>query len=336
MCMIDANVSEHGAVRSTYSFYRRIDMKQNNKPVLIIMAAGMGSRYGGLKQMDPMDDRGHLLIDYSIYDAVKAGFDEIIFVIREENRKDFDERIANRIKDRVHVGYAYQRIADIPEGYQVPEGRKKPWGTGHALMSCFFAANGNPFAVINADDFYGREAFRKIHLFLSETGDDADCYHYGMVGYRLANTVTENGSVARGICDVTGYDYLNSIQERTRIEKRPDGIAWTEDEGKTWHPLDDGTIVSMNMWGFNFSFMHELVADFPAFLDEGLKKDPLKCEYYIPSVVQKLLDEHRADVKVMTTPDRWYGVTYKEDKPTVVAALKKMREDGLYPEELLG
>lgn len=311
-------------------------MAAKQHPVLVIMAAGMGSRYGGLKQMDPMDDKEHLLIDYSIYDAVKAGFDEIIFVIREKDRKNFDDRIVNRIKNKVQVSYAYQRIADIPAGYEVPEGRVKPWGTGHALMSAFFAVNGNPFAVINADDFYGREAFKKIHLFLSQTTDDADMYHYGMVGYRLANTVTDNGSVSRGICDVTGMDMLNSIQERTRIEKRPDGIASTEDDGKTWQHLDDGTIVSMNMWGFNFSFMHELVAGFPSFLEKGLKENPLKCEYYIPSAVQRLLDQNRADVKVMMTSDKWFGVTYREDRQAVAAALQQMRVDGLYPEDLLG
>jgi NDP-sugar pyrophosphorylase family protein len=311
-------------------------MAAKQHPVLVIMAAGMGSRYGGLKQMDPMDEKGHLLIDYSIYDAVQAGFEEIIFVIREKDRQNFDDRIVSRIRDKVKVSYAFQRIEDIPDGFDVPDGREKPWGTGHALMSALSAVDGRPFAVINADDFYGREAFRKIFRFLSQTTDDADMYHYGMVGYRLENTVTDNGSVSRGICDVTETQMLNGIQERTRIEKRPDGIASTEDGGTSWQHLDGGTVVSMNLWGFQFSFMHELVEGFPDFLEKGLRENPLKCEYYIPSAVQKLLDEKRADVKVMTTPDRWFGVTYKEDKQSVVAALKQMREDGIYPDELLG
>ena len=191
-----------------------------------------------------------------------------------------------------------------------------------------------PFFIITQDHFIDTEVKKKIHLFLSQTTDDADMYHYGMVGYRLANTVTDNGSVSRGICDVTGMDMLNSIQERTRIEKRPDGIASTEDDGKTWQHLDDGTIVSMNMWGFNFSFMHELVAGFPSFLEKGLKENPLKCEYYIPSAVQRLLDQNRADVKVMMTPDKWFGVTYREDKPLVVDAIARKTAEGQYPEKL--
>ncbi|MEE8886637.1 MAG: sugar phosphate nucleotidyltransferase [Eubacteriales bacterium] len=311
-------------------------MEQTKQPVLVIMAAGMGSRYGGLKQMDPMDDRGHLLIDYSIYDAVQAGFKDIVFVIREENRQDFDERIVDRIRDKVNVKYAYQKLENIPEGFSVPEGRKKPWGTGHALMSAMEAVNGCPFAVINSDDYYGREAFTQIYHFLSETSDDGDMYHYGMVGYLLKNTVTDNGYVSRGVCEVSETGYLKGVTERTRIEKRPGGIAYTEDDGQSWNLLGDDTIVSMNLWGFSNSFMRELAAGFPDFLKKGLADNPLKCEYYIPSVVQGLLDGRKADVRVMTTPDKWYGVTYKEDKPDVVAALKKMREKGIYPEELLG
>lgn len=310
-------------------------MKQNNKPVLIIMAAGMGSRYGGLKQMDPMDEQGHLIIDYSIYDAVQAGFEEVIFVIKEEDRKTFEERIGSRISGKVRVSYAYQRIMDLPAGYTVPEGRKKPWGTGQAVLSAFFAANGNPFAVINADDYYGQEAFRLLYDYLSKVADDKDMYRYAMVGYRLKNTVTDNGYVSRGVCEVNDDGNLSSICERTHIEKHDGGIAYTEDEGQSWHTLGEDTVVSMNMWGFNFSIMRELLARFPKFLDKALQENPLKAEYYLPSVVEELISEKKATVKVMTTPDKWYGVTYKEDKPNVVAALKRLREEGKYPEKLL-
>lgn len=309
-------------------------MENNNHPVLVIMAAGMGSRYGGLKQMDPMDERGHLIIDYSIYDAVQAGFREIIFVIKDENKQIFQERIGDRISSRVKVSYAFQRLNDLPAGYQVPEGRVKPWGTGHAVLSCFFAVHGSPFAVINADDYYGRDAFRKMYDYLAHNGDDTK-YRYAMVGYQLKNTVTENGYVSRGICEVNDREELVGIHERTRIEKHSSGIEYTEDDGKTWTPLADDTVVSMNMWGFNYSIMNELLARFPAFLDRTLKENPLKGEYFLPSVVADLLAEDKAAVKVMTTPDKWYGVTYKEDKPVVTAALKKMTEDGIYPPELL-
>ncbi|MCC6094948.1 MAG: nucleotidyltransferase [Eubacterium sp.] len=309
-------------------------MENNNHPVLVIMAAGMGSRYGGLKQMDPMDDRGHLIIDYSIYDAVQAGFREVIFVIKEENKQIFKERIGDRISKNVKVSYAFQRLNDLPAGYQVPEGRVKPWGTGHAVLSCFFAVNGSPFAVINADDYYGRDAFVKMYQYLAKNADDKK-YRYAMVGYRLKNTVTENGYVSRGICEVNGQDELVGIQERTHIEKHPDGIVYTEDDGKTWTHLSDDTVVSMNMWGFNYSIMQELLSRFPAFLDRTMKENPLKGEYFLPSVVEELLKEDKAVVKVMTTPDKWYGVTYKEDKPVVEAALKSMTDRGIYPPELL-
>jgi hypothetical protein len=308
---------------------------ENNRPVLVIMAAGMGSRYGGMKQMDPMDARGHLIIDYSIYDAVQAGFRDVVFVIKEENEKLFRERIGDRISDKVRVSYAYQKITDLPEGYQVPEGRVKPWGTGHAILSCKEAVGGAPFAVINADDYYGREAFSLVFDYLSGAEDD-EKYRYAMIGYKLKNTVTENGSVARGVCTVDSDGGLCGIVERTQIEKRGDGIAFTEDEGNTWESLADDTVVSMNMWGFTASLMQELAKRFPAFLDRALAQNPLKGEFFLPSVVEELLKEDRAAVKVMTTSDKWYGVTYKEDKPVVVGAFARMQEEGLYPAELLG
>ena len=309
-------------------------MTDSKKPVLVIMAAGMGSRYGGLKQMDPMDERGHLIIDYSIYDAVRAGFEKVIFVIKEENYDLFRETIGDRISAKVEVAYAFQRLGDLPEGFAVPEGRVKPWGTGQAILSAAGAAEGAPFAVINADDYYGKEAFQKAFDYLSSSRDD-DMYRFAMVGYQLKNTVTENGSVSRGVCRVSPDGFLLEIRERTRIEMRPDGIACTEDGGESWIHLDDDTIVSMNMWCFSAGIMDELKSRFPQFLENGIRENPLKCEYFLPSVVEALLKENKATVKVVTTPDKWYGVTYREDKPGVVAALAAMRKAGVYPDALL-
>jgi NDP-sugar pyrophosphorylase family protein len=303
------------------------------KPVLVIMAAGMGSRYGGLKQIDPVDPQGHIIMDFSVYDAVRAGFEEVIFIIKKENEEDFRRAIGDRIGGQVRVQYAFQQLEDIPAGYAVPEGRVKPWGTGHAVLSCRELLGQAPFAVINADDYYGPEAFRLIYRFL-ESSRDGGKYHYAMVGYAIGNTVTENGSVSRGVCETDKDRYLTGITERTRIEKREDGAAYTEDGGKTWIPLDKDTVVSMNMWGFTGSFMKELEARFPAFLRKGTEENPLKCEYFLPSVVEQLLTEEKADVKVLNTPDRWYGVTYREDKPAVEKAVRMMKEGGLYPERL--
>ena len=298
------------------------------------MAAGMGSRYGGLKQMDPMDERGHLIIDYSIYDAVQAGFEEVVFVIKEENYYLFKDTIGDRISGRVGVKYAFQKLDNLPEGFSVPEGRTKPWGTGQAILSAAQAAGGAPFAVINADDYYGRDAFCKAFAFLDSTQDDS-LYRYAMVGYQLKNTVTDNGSVSRGVCMADDEGFLTEIRERTRIEKRPEGIAYTEDGGETWTVLDEDTVVSMNMWCFSAGIMDELKARFPAFLEKGIAENPLKCEYFLPSVVEALLTEGKATVRVLKTTGKWYGVTYREDKPSVVAALASMREEGIYPEALL-
>lgn len=302
-----------------------------NKPVLVIMAAGMGSRYGGLKQIDPIDDKGHLIIDFSIYDAIKAGFEKVIFIIKKENEADFKERIGNRIARQVQVEYVYQELSHLPEGYEVPEGRAKPWGTGHAVLSCFGKVNG-PFVVINADDYYGRHAFSMIYDYLSMTQDD-EKYRYAMVGYILENTLTEHGYVARGVCATGADDYLVNIKERTHIEKREDGAAYTED-GKTWISIPEGSIVSMNMWGFTHSILGELMNRFKHFLDASLPHNPLKAEYFLPDVVGDLLKDDKATVKVLKSTDRWYGVTYKEDKERVVSALAKLKKEGLYPEKL--
>ncbi len=303
------------------------------KPVLAVMAAGMGSRYGGLKQIDPVDAQGHIIMDFSIFDAARAGFEKVVFIIKKENEADFRAAIGDRLSNFMEVSYVYQDLNNIPEGYTVPEGRVKPWGTGHAVLSCINEIDG-PFAVINADDYYGSHAFKMAYDFLTSESDDADKYHYMMVGYRLENTLTDNGHVARGICVMDENGYLQTINERTHIEKRGAGAAYTEDDGATWTKLSLDDTVSMNMWGFSASLLKELRDRFAAFLDENLEKNPLKCEYFLPFVVDELLDEGKADVKVLKSMDKWYGVTYKEDKPVVVAAIQKLKDDGLYPQHL--
>lgn len=300
------------------------------KPVLVIMAAGMGSRYGGLKQIDPVDENGHIIMDFSIYDAMQAGFEKVIFIIKKENEADFRESIGNRVAQKMQVEYVFQDLHNLPEGYHVPEGREKPWGTGHAVLSCLSVVDG-PFAVINADDYYGREAFRLIYDFLSSHQDN-EKYQYVMVGYYLKNTLTENGHVARGVCSTDGQGRLTGIVERTRIEKREKGPAYTEDDGKTWIALSEDSIVSMNMWGFTAGMLTELKERFAAFLERNLAKNPLKCEYFLPFVVDELLREDKAEVTVLPSKDRWYGVTYREDKPVVVQAMKDLKEAGYYPE----
>ncbi len=291
------------------------------KPVLIIMAAGMGSRYGGLKQIDPVDQDGHIIMDFSIYDAVKAGFEKVIFIIKKENEQDFRETIGDRMAQRIEVEYVFQDIAALPEGFTVPEGRVKPWGTAHAVLSCLSVVDG-PFAVINADDYYGQQAFQMIYDYLA-SHEDTDRYQYTMVGYLLENTLTENGHVARGVCGTNADGKLTEITERVRIEKRADGPAYTEDDGATWTPLAGDTVVSMNMWGFTNSMLPEIRDRFAAFLSENLSKNPLKCEYFLPFVVDELIREDKAEVTVLKSKDRWYGVTYREDKPVVVAAYHK-------------
>ncbi len=302
------------------------------KPVLVIMAAGMGSRYGGLKQIDPIDEQGHIIMDFSIFDAKRAGFEKVVFIIKRENEADFKEAIGNRIEKVIDVAYAYQDLYNIPEGFEVPEGRVKPWGTAHAVLSAIDVIDG-PFVVINADDYYGRDAFQKIYDYLT-THEDDEKYRYAMVGYRLENTLTENGHVARGVCTIDKDGYLEKVVERTRIEKKGEGAAFTEDDGATWTPVPMDAIVSMNMWGFTASFLQEIKNGFAAFLEAGLANNPLKCEYFLPTVVSNLLEADRATVTVLTSQDKWYGVTYKEDKPVVMAAIKNMKDNGVYPEQV--
>ena len=303
-----------------------------NKPVLVIMAAGMGSRYGGLKQIDPIDKDGHIIIDFSIFDAIRAGFEKIVFIIKKANEKDFKEVIGNRMEKYVQVEYVFQELCNLPEGYSVPEGRVKPFGTGHAILSCKDVIDG-PFAVINADDYYGPTAYKMIYDYLDSHSDD-DKYRYTMVGYVLENTLTDNGHVARGVCETDENHYLTGITERTHIEKKEDGAYYTEDDGQTWHEIPEGSTVSMNLWGFSESILKELDARFSKFLDENLEKNPLKCEYFLPTVVNELLDENKATVEVLKSMDKWYGVTYKEDKAFVMDAIQKLKDDGLYPEKL--
>lgn len=303
-----------------------------NKPVLVVMAAGMGSRYGGLKQMDPMDDAGHTILDFSVYDAMLAGFEKVIFIIKRENEAIFKECIGDRIAKRMQVEYAFQELTALPEGFEVPKGREKPFGTGHAVLSCKDKVTGS-FAVINADDFYGREAFRMIYDALSHPAQDK-CYQYVMVGYVIENTLTENGHVARGVCKIDESGHLVNIHERTRIEKRGTKTAYTEDDGATWVTIPKGSTVSMNMWGFEQNLMEELEKRFPVFLQENLSDNPLKCEFFIPSVVQQLMEEDKAEVSVLKSQERWYGVTYKEDKEAVMQAISNFKEQGIYPEKL--
>lgn len=302
------------------------------KPVLVIMAAGMGSRYGGLKQIDPIDAEGHIIMDFSIYDAVKAGFEKVVFIIKKENEADFRESIGNRMEKQIQVEYVFQDLHNLPEGFEVPEGRVKPWGTGHAVLSCLSVIDG-PFAVINADDYYGQQAFQMIYDFLT-THRDEEKYQYTMVGYLLENTLTENGHVARGICETNAEHKLTKITERTCIEKHADGPAYTEDDGATWVQVAGEAIVSMNMWGFSASMLSELNERFSGFLKENLSENPLKCEYFLPFVVDELIREDKAEVTVLESRDRWYGVTYKEDKPVVVKAIQALKDQGLYPQKL--
>ena len=302
------------------------------KPVLVVMAAGMGSRYGGLKQIDPVDKQGHIIMDFSIYDAVKAGFEKVVFIIKRENEADFKAAIGDRMSKVIEVEYVFQDLHNLPEGYEVPEGRVKPWGTGHAILSCLGTVDA-PFAVINADDYYGSHAFQIIYDYLTSHEDD-EKYRYTMVGYVLENTLTENGHVARGVCVTDENGYLQEINERTHIEKRGDETAYTEDDGATWTVIPEGSIVSMNMWGFSQSILKELKDRFAKFLDENLEGNPMKCEYFLPFVVDELLGEDKATVQVLKSLDKWYGVTYKEDKPVVVAAIQALKDSGLYPEKL--
>ena len=297
------------------------------------MAAGMGSRYGGLKQIDPVDEEGDKIIDFSLFDAKRAGFEKAVFVIKKENEALFRECIGDRVAPYMEIVYAYQSLDDIPEGFTVPEGRQKPWGTAHAVYSAREAVKDAPFAVINADDYYGVEAFAKLYAFLENAKDDEQ-YRYAMVGYELGNTLTENGSVSRGCCRTNENGELTDIVERTKIIRTKEGAAYTEDDGASCIPIAADSIVSMNFWGFTPSFMKELGNVFEDFFENGVKSNPLKAECYLPMEVDKLLKAGKATVQVLKSKDRWFGVTYKEDKPFVQASVKALKDAGVYPDIL--
>ena len=299
-----------------------------SEPVLVVMAAGMGSRYGGLKQIDPVGDQGEKILDYSLYDAREAGFQKVIFIIKEENAQDFQEAVFSKLQGQIDYQVVYQKLEDVPEGFSVPEGRVKPWGTGHAALCAARALGDAPYAVINADDFYGREGFEKIYKFLKES-KEGPVLDLAMVGFYLRNTVTENGYVSRGVCQVGPDGMLQSVTERTRIVQR-DGLIQYAD-GDSWVTLPGSTTVSMGLWGLGTSFLAEAEARFSRFLAEELPQNPLKCEYFLPSVISQLIAEDKAQLKVLHSADKWYGVTYREDKPGVVAALAALTRQGLYP-----
>ena len=308
----------------------------SKKPVLVVMAAGMGSRYGGLKQIDPVGSHGEAILDYSLFDAYEAGFRTAVIVIKDAIREDFMATVGKRLEHcPLEIRYAYQEITKLPEGFALPEGRVKPWGTGHAVLCAKEAVDGAPFAAINADDYYGKEAMKRIYAFL-ESARDTDTYAYCMVAYEVGKTVTENGSVARGICVTDENSFLTSVTERTRIEEYEGGIHYLDDDGESWVDVAADTPVSMNMWGFTGSFMDELAAYFPAFLTKDMPKNPQKAEMFLPSVVSHLINMDKATVKMLRTSDKWYGVTYAADKPTVIAALQSLTAQGLYPDGLWG
>lgn len=330
------------------------------KPTLIVMAAGMGSRYGGLKQIDPITEQGEIILDFSLYDAMMAGFEDVVFIIKKENEADFRAMIDERAGKRLNIKYAFQDIRDVPGAGDmvnglinktIEDGRTKPWGTGHAVLSARNLIRG-PFAVINADDFYGAAAFQHMYDFLNGLAEEGEAthnvttsidlrkeetpkQHFAMVGYRLDKTLSETGHVARGVCSVGENSMLIDITERTKIQRQPGGeIAFTEDDGETWTELPGDTPVSMNFWGFSKYMMDALENHFPEILARILSTDPLKGEYYLPGAVDNLLRSGRADVKVLRSSDQWYGVTYKEDKPGVMDAIRSMKDKGLYPEKL--
>ncbi len=309
------------------------------KTALVVMAAGIGSRFGGgIKQLEPVGPNGEIIMDYAIYDAIEAGFDKVVFIIRRDLEKDFREIIGNRIEKIIPVSYVYQEMDDLPDGYSVPEGRKKPWGTGQAVLAAEKALD-VPFAVINADDYYGKEAFVKVHEFLVSTEQKADAgttespYAFCMAGFILGNTLSENGGVTRGICQVGEDGFLQDVEETGGIRRSADGTVVCERDGQLT-PVSENCHVSMNMWGFPPEIFRELAKGFSRFLAEMKPEESQKKEYLLPGVVQELLQEKRASVAVLETRDKWFGVTYKEDKQSVVDSFKKLIAEGLYPASL--
>ncbi|MDR3355357.1 MAG: hypothetical protein LBO21_09975 [Synergistaceae bacterium] len=305
------------------------------RPVLVILAAGIGRRYGGLKQIEAVGANGELLIDYSIYDAVRAGFRKVIFIIKRDIADDFRDVVGDRLEKNVETELAWQELSQIPSGYRVPEGRTKPWGTAQALFSIKGMVNG-PFAVINADDYYGPSAFKTIYDWLAIPWTHADKLRLAMVGYRIENTVPDSGIVTRGICEADASGHLTSIVERKMVEKTADGAHFSEDGGKTWHDIPTGTLVSMNFWGLCEEFIEESERDFPKFLDENIPSNPMKCEYILPTEVGSLLLRGKAGVEVLESGEMWHGITYKEDRTSVMTAISEKHRLGIYPTPLWG
>ena len=295
---------------------------------LLILAAGMGSRYGGLKQLDPITDNGEFIIDFSVYDAVVSGFDKIVFVIKEENLDIFRETIGKRFEDKVKVEYAFQKLDDLPEGFSVPEGRVKPWGTAQAMLAARHIVK-EPFAVINADDFYGRSAYQLLAAHLGKVDTESDIAKFCMVGYVLENTLTENGTVSRGVCSVKD-GYLEDVVERTKISRAGNTAIYSDENGDTKIPLD--AIVSMNCWGFTPAIFDKVSEGFAKFLSED--NGDIKREYYLPFAVKEIMERGECTVNVYSSADSWYGVTYREDRDAVVASLAALKDSGVYPRKL--
>lgn len=299
------------------------------EPVLVVMAAGIGSRFGGLKQMTPFGRHGESLIDYSLYDALEVGFKRVIFIVNKRIKEDFQHLVGSHVESRMEVRYALQELDALPEGFTVPEGRVKPWGTAHAILSCKGMIDA-PFCAINGDDLYGRDALRQMYSFLTSAPQENE---YAMVGFSLKNTLSENGYVSRGRCQANEQGYLDSIVELTHIIPTIDGILHTED-GQTYHKLPDDTVVSMNIWGLTPQFLDEVEKVFPAFYQDALINNPLKAEIYLPNVIGDLLKQGKVSVKVLHSTDRWFGVTNASDRPGVEQGLRELTEAGVYPDGL--
>lgn len=300
------------------------------QPTLIILAAGMGSRYGGLKQIDTVGDNGEVLMDFTVYDAIEAGFKKIIFIIRKEHEALFEANIARKVRKKAQVVYAYQDLNDLPQGLEVPKERIKPWGTTHALLACRNLIADDPFVVCNADDYYGKDAFKQVFAFLNDS-QEAD--EYCVCGYHLFNTLSDHGTVTRGFCTLKD-GYLQSVHDVMKIKKSEDGKGAEYWNGEGYTACDPKMIVSMNFWGFKASIMPKLAATFKAEITQSLKKDPLKYEALLPNHVGMLIEQGKCRVKVLTSNDSWFGVTYKEDKAKVTAAIKTLKSRGAYPEDL--
>ncbi|MCQ2546087.1 MAG: nucleotidyltransferase [Clostridia bacterium] len=303
------------------------------KPTLVIMAAGMGSRYGGLKQVDKITEAGEIILDFSLYDAMMAGFDRAVFVIREEHRDIFREIVDERAGRFMEIEYAYQDLADIPEGFEIPEGREKPWGTSHAIYACRHLIDG-PFLVINADDYYGPGGFVSVYEYLANAKADGEVYDFCMAGYKLENTITENGHVTRGVCEVDADGFLEDIVERFKIQRKDGDICYYDEADDAWIPLPEGTQVSMNFWGFTRGFIDETEKRIEAFFRNEVPSNPMKAEFLLPRTVDELIKEGKATVRVLPCHDKWVGVTYKEDKQGVMDELQSKKDKGEYPEKL--